>query len=451
MDALSRFLIATATFIAMSCLLEVIRRQPQYPVPWWLTHGPGLGWAAVALVPWAIALRQGYWPVPGGPRTVVALALPATYRYTLFAFVGLSAGVAPFTVVGLRRKQHCTPCLSAKVSPPRAAIVILPLLFMYIQSRGSSPSSLWILSNHPGANLYADSRDSSFMSLSLIILVGIAIAYLACQPRPGAVGLALYFSLIVLALGSAHRYLVVILLLTYLILNNPLRRIRVTYIHRLIFLLSLAAAVWLVGFAGLGQISTLRSGVQGHTSSTYISKTISSFDVIGPAEYIFESGVTAGELKESSYFDLPAELVPRAVLTNRTIPPATALEASVFGPIGESAPLWLEGVLNSGVPGEIFSMILLATAWSMVLGWAAASRRQIARIATAMGPVWILFIYQSLSRILILATIDLFGSIVIGLVLWTWIQGKYQPTTFLPHKSTHAEWRRPALNVRYHS
>ena len=40
----------------------------------------------------------------------------------------------------------------------------------------------------------------------------------------------------------------------------------------------------------------------------------------------------------------------------------------------------------------------------------------------SIGPVWIFFAYQALSRMLMLATIRLFGSVILGLLLWNWMQ-----------------------------
>jgi hypothetical protein len=212
-----------------------------------------------------------------------------------------------------------------------------------------------------------------------------------------------------------------ILILSYLVLRNPTRRVSARKRGSLTFLLALGALTWLIGFSGLGQLSAVRSGVSASASDIYGS-TLSSFDVMGLAEYVLESGVHPGQLHGASYIALPAELVPRAVFKSKATPPAIALLTSIFGPIGASAPLWEEGVINGGAFGDVTSMILVGAAWGCFNRRAASSRHRAGRTAAAIGPVWILILYQALSRILLLATIDLCGSMMIALLLWNWIE-----------------------------
>lgn len=421
MDAWDRFWLAVGLCITLSALLEIARLQPPCRLPRWIAHGPAIAWAAVALIPWFIALRHGYWPVPAGLGETVPLTLPDTYGFTLLALVGLTAGVAPFVLAGRTNSEAESAHSSAKIIPSRAFLVIALLCILYFASRGFSPSKIWILSVHQGQDLYSDSRGSSFLELSITVLAGIAIAYLARRQPPSRTGILLYLSLVILSLGSAHRYLVMVLILSYLILKNPFRAAKPTSRNRLIFVLALGAATWLIGFSGLGQLSAIRSGVSGSESFIYKS-TLSSFDVMGSAEYLLESGVDPGQLHGASYIRLPAELVPRAVLGPKTSPPATALLTAIFGPIGASAPLWEEGVLNMGDLGDIISMVFIGASWGFFYRRATSSRNRFGRTAAAIGPVWILILYQALSRMLMLAAIDLYGSIIIALLLWNWIQ-----------------------------
>jgi len=421
MAAWDRLWLAAGLCLAVTALLEIARLHPPRRLPWWIAHGPAIAWAAVVLIPWLVALRRGYWPVPASPGATVPLTLPASYGFTLLALVGLAGGTAPFLLAGRADPGAASPCRPARVTPKRAFLVIGLLCSLYFMSRGISLSRIWILSTHPGQDLYADSRNSSFLELSITVLTGIAIAYLARPQPPSRTGIVLYVVLALLALGSAHRYLVMILIMSYLILKNPARAAGVRKRGGLTFLLALGALTWLIGFSGLGQLSAVRSGVSVSASGIYGS-TLSSFDVMGSAEYVLESGVHPGQLHGASYIALPAELVPRAVFKSKTVPPAIALLTSIFGPIGTSAPLWEEGVINGGAFCDITMMILIGAAWGCLNRRAASSRHQAGRTAAAIGPVWILILYQAFSRILILATIDLCGSMIIALLLWNWIE-----------------------------
>jgi len=420
MNAWDRFWFAVTLCVTLATLLESIRRLPAYRLPWWVTHGPALAWAGVVLIPWFIALRRGYWPVSGGLGHTVPLSLPMTYGYTLLALIGLTAGITPFTFSG-RQANVSVLSSPAKIRPTRAFIVIISLCITYFISCGLLLSKVWVLSSHSGEDTYSNSADSSFLTLSLVVLAVLAIAYIARQQPLSRRGIFLYLSLVILALGSAHRYLVMMLVLAYLIKINPFKAIHGVFGRRLVSFVMIAAAVWLIAFSGLGKLSALRSGASVPASYIYNS-TISSFDVMGSAEYLLEAGGEPGELHGSSYLALPSELVPHVLLGSRTSPPAAAAQSAIFGNTGASAPLWEEGVLNFGTYGDVISMMLIGALWGAAFRWATFSRRRLAITTAAIGPVWILFLYQVLSRILILAVIDLFGSAIVALLMWNWIQ-----------------------------
>lgn len=438
MNVWDRFWFAVTLCVTLATLLESIRRLPAHRLPWWVTHGPALAWAGVVLIPWFIALRRGYWPVSAGPGDTVPLSLPVTYGYTLLALIGLTAGIAPFTLSG-RGNKESTSISPAKIRPTRAFIVITSLCITYFISRGFALSKLWVLSSHSGEDAYSNSADSSFLTLSLVVLAVLAIAYIARQQPLSRTGIFLYLSLVILAFGSAHRYLVMILVLAYLIKNNPFKAIHGVFGRRLVSFVMIAGAIWLVAFSGLGKLSALRSGASVPASYIYNS-TLSSFDVMGSAEYLLEAGGEPGQLHGSSYLSLPSELVPHLLLGSRTSPPAAAVQSAVFGNIGASAPLWEEGVLNFRAYGDIISMMLIGAFWGAALRWATLSGRQLAITTAAIGPVWILFLYQALSRILVLATIDLFGSMIVALLLWNCIQdGAGRTSAVHPGEPTRAK------------
>jgi hypothetical protein len=425
MHAWELFWLAVASCIVSAALLEVARLQPRYPLPWWVVHGPLIVWFAVAIIPWFIALRHGSWPVAGDQSATVPLTLPATYEYTILALFGLAVGVVPATLAGRRPRPLNQPEIHGygPISKGKASFVIFFLCIIYVISSNFSLSKIWVISNHPGQDLYSTNRGTSFLGLSIVILAGIALAYLARTQQLTRTGIILYLALIAVVLGSAHRYLVTVLLLAYLILKRPFSSARVTYRQRVVFIITLLGAVWLIGFSGLGRISAVRSGISVSASDVYSSDTASSFDVMSSAEYLFESGIKPDQLHGASYLDLPSELIPRVIVSSsRGLPPSTELQAAIFGPIGASAPLWIEGVLNIGRWGASISMVVISYFWGMAFRYASSSRRRIAETATAIGPVWILFLYQALSRILALAAIDLFGSMIIALALWAWMQ-----------------------------
>lgn len=415
-----RFWAAWALWVAIIVMLEFVRLQRTNRLPWWIIHGPVVAWGAVVLFPWCIALRSGFWLVPSEPMDTVPLVLPATYRFSLLALIGLAVGIAPFALAGRRATRGQPVRVRTKVVPSKAAAVIVLLFTAYVTSLPSL-SNLWAVDVPSGENLYSNTN-GSFLSLSLIVLAGMAVAYLASRKVLSWVGNVLYLALLVVALGSAHRYLVMILILAYLILRRPNRRGGGSPTQGFVLLVLGAAAVWLIGFSGLGQLSILRSGVSASTPSVYTQKTLSSFDVMSSAEYLLESGARPGELHGASYLALPDELIPRFLLGSRSTPPAVEVEQSDLGEkVGASAPLWIEGVLNLGAVGDLLSMIVVAGSWGLLLRKGISSHSGLGRAVAAIGPVWVLFAYQALSRILLIATIDLFGSIIIGLMLWNWV------------------------------
>lgn len=421
--AWDRLWAAIALWLAILILLESIRILRVHPLPWWIVHGPVIAWGAVALLPWFIALRSGTWFVPV-PLGTVPLSLPATYGFTLLALVGLAIVTIPFALFGRRSPNRERRVAKSKIVPGRAFVAIVLLLGIYIGSR-SSLSRVWVLSSTSGKDLYSNttSTGNAFLGLSLVVLAGMAIGYLARQQPLGWIGTSLYLVFLVLAFGSAHRDLVMILIISYLILRNPVRNIRGSLIQKFIFVLASLAAVWLIGFGGLGQLSVLRSGIPASTPSVYTERTLSSLDVMGAAEYLLESGVRPGQLHGASYLSIPAEFVPHVFLEGRSGPPAIGVVEGVFGiKTGASAPLWIEGVLNYGAAGDLLSMAFLAGLWCFFMRRAISSSSEVGRAVASFGPVWILFAYQALSRILIIATIDVFTCVIIGVFIWNWIQ-----------------------------
>jgi hypothetical protein len=427
MDAPERFWTACALWLTIILVLECVRLAKLNRLPWWIIHGPLIAWGAVALVPWFIALMSGVWPVSGA-LTTVPLALPATYGLSLLALIGLAIGVTPFAVIGGRASEVPPVRARTKVVSRKAFVGVTILSAAYVLSLPSL-SSLWKLSGTSGEDLYGNS-DGSFLTLSLIILSVVAIGYVARQQPMSKIGIGLYLLLLLVIFGSALRFLILILILSYIIKRHPFRAIRSSLTQKFVFLLIGASAVWLVGFGGLGQLSLLRAGEEISTASARTQRTLSSLDVMGSAEFLLESGARPGQLHGSSYLALPDELIPRALLGSRSTPPAAEAEVNVLGSTGASAPLWIEGVLNFGVLGDLFSMIFVSGIWSYLLRRAISSPRPMGGAVATIGPVWVLFAYQALSRLLLIGDIDLFASIVIGLVIWEWIQkseGKPQP------------------------
>jgi hypothetical protein len=419
-DTWGRFWAACVLWLVIIIMLEFVRLLRANRLPWWVIHGPVVAWGAVVLLPWFIALRSGFWLVPSEPLDTVPLGLPATYGFSLLALIGLAVGVAPFALVGRRGVRGQSVPSRIKVVPSKAFAAIVPLLAVYVISLPSW-SHLWAVATPPGVNLYSNTN-ASFLSLSLVVLTGIAVGYLASRLVLSWVGIVLYLALLVVTLGSAHRYLVMILILSYMILRRPNRSAGGSPAQGLVLLILCASTVWLIGFSGLGQLSILRSGASASSPSVYTQKTLSSFDVMSSAEYLLESGVQPGELHGASYLALPSELIPRFLLGSRSTPPAVVVEQGKLGEkVGASAPLWIEGVLNLGAPGDLLLMVVVAGSWGLFLRKAISSPSGLGRIVATIGPVWILFAYQALSRILLIAAIDLFGSIIIGLLLFNWM------------------------------
>jgi len=111
-------------------------------------------------------------------------------------------------------------------------------------------------------------------------------------------------------------------------------------------------------------------------------------------------------------------------------PPTIELLQSVFGPkTGASAPLWIEGVLNFGAFGDLISMLIAAGLWGVLLRRATSSRRRLGRAIASLGPVWILFAYQALSRVLAIAAIEIFVSVALGVLIWNWTQAQKSVTS----------------------
>jgi hypothetical protein len=417
--AWDRLWMSFVIWLAIMGILEIVRHQRINRLPWWAIHGPLVAWGALTLVPWFIALRTGFWLVAPKPSATIPLTLPATYGFNLLALVGLAAGVAPFAFAGRRGPAEQAVRARITVLPGKAFVVIVILLAAYIISLPSW-ANLWSLSSTPTEDLY--STNGSFLTLSLTALVVIAVGYMAEQRALSWVAIVLYLALLVLTVGSAHRYLVMILILSYLFLRRPKRQAGGTPIQWLVLLILGATVVWLVGFSGLGQLSILRSGRTASSPSVYTQKTLASLDVISSAEYVLESGVQPGQLHGASYLALPGELIPRLFLGSRSTPPALVPEQYLFGmKSGASAPLWMEGVLNLGAAGDLVSMIVFAGSWGLILRQAMSSRSRLGKTVASIGPIWILFAYQALSRILMGGVIHLFAGVILGLLLWSWM------------------------------
>jgi hypothetical protein len=440
--AWDRFWAAVLLLLAIMGLLEFMRLIRVSRLPWWIVHGPVMAWGVVALVPWFAALRAGVWTVPAASGTV-PLGLPATYGFGLVALIGLACGIAPSALSG-RRAARGTPVLPlppTRVAPSRAFAVCALLLALYVISL-PSPSSLWRLTGASGDDMYGKSQ-GSFLSLSLIMLTMIGISYLARRQPLSGIGIALYLALLVVTLGSAQRYLFITLIVSYLILRHPLRQVPSSLTQLLVLLLVGGAAVWLVGFAGIGQLSILRSGQPASSPSLRTQETLRALDVMGSAEFLLEAGARPGQLRGSSYVALLREFVPRALLGSRSTPPAVQLEQNELGRTGSSAPLWIEGVLNFGVLGALLSMVIVAAAWGLFWQKAVCARGRLGRSAAAIGPVWVLFAYQALSRILMIAAIELVASIVIGLWMWNWMQADAAPARTWENRRSGAMCRTP--------
>ena len=174
---------------------------------------------AVALFPWFIALRTGFWLVALKPSATVPLTLPATYGFNLLALIGLAIGTAPFAVVGRRAVPEQAAHARITVAPGKAFIVIVILLTAYIISLPSW-SSFWSLAPTSGDISYG-TTNGSFLNQGLVVLAAMAVAYVAEQEALSWVGIALYVALLVVTLGSAHRYLVTILIFSYAVLRRP--------------------------------------------------------------------------------------------------------------------------------------------------------------------------------------------------------------------------------------
>ena len=426
--AWDRFWVAVLVVLAIMGLLEFVRLIRANRLPWWIVHGPVIAWGVIALVPWFVALRAGVWTVPAVQSTV-PVGLPSTYGFALVAVIGLACGIAPFALRGRPvASREPPPLVAATRVVPWRALAVCALLFALYVSSLPSPSSLWRLTGASGNDMYGKSQ-GSFLSLSLLMLTVLGISYLARRQPLSGIGTALYLALLVVTLGSAQRYLFITLIASFLILRHPLRRIPSSLTQLLVLLLVGGAAVWLVGFGGIGQLSILRSGQATTSASLSTQETLRSLDVMGSAEFLLEAGARPGQLRGSSYVALLREFVPRALLGSRSTPPDVQLEQNELGPTGSSAPLWIEGVLNFGALGDLLSMAVVAAAWGLLLQKAVRSRGRLAGTAAGVGPVWVLFAYQALSRILMTAAIELVASIVIGLWIWTWMQQTAEPST----------------------
>jgi hypothetical protein len=67
-------------------------------------------------------------------------------------------------------------------------------------------------------------------------------------------------------------------------------------------------------------------------------------------------------------------------------------------------------------------MVIFGGLWCVLIRKALSSQGRLGRTVASIGPVWIFFAYQAFSRMLMLATIHLFGSVILGLLLWNWMQ-----------------------------
>lgn len=332
-----RFWAACALWLAIIIILEFVRLLRTNRLPWWVIHGPALAWGAVVLLPWFIALRSGFWLVPSKPLDTVPLGLPATYGFSLLALIGLAVGVAPFAFVGRRAAPGQSVRARIKVVPSKAFAAIALLLAVYVISLPSL-SDLWAIDAPSGVNLYSNTN-GSFLSLSLIVLAGIAVGYLASRQVMSWVGILLYLVLLVVTLGSAHRYLIMILIFSYLILRRPNRSAGGSPVQGLVLLILCASTVWLIGFSGLGQLSILRAGASASNPSVYTQRTLSSFDIMSSAEYLLESGVRPGSCTGLPISFSPVSLYPASFWGLDRLRPRSRWNKASSGRRSAPAPL----------------------------------------------------------------------------------------------------------------
>jgi len=409
--------ICLAAFVGSVVLLEVLRRQADPAVPWWMAHVSIIPWATIVLPPWVFFVGEGRWSLLGVP---LSLSLTHTWTIHLLALLGLTAGAA----VALVPRRPRVLSDAEGVNWPKVSACIGGAMALYFVSfvLAQRPlAALWRLS---GDITYFDNPDQAtglgVLEYSTTVATGILLVAAAVRrrdhPYPSMTEVGWLLLLTVITLGSGSRGRLYLVVVGWLLIQVRPMFTRASAIGRAGLTIA-GAAVIMLALSLAGTISVLRTRGAENLQGTSVERAIRGFDVIGSGELLAMRGGTPGVLDGRSYTEFPQLLIPRRYAGAAKITPsADDLVRDRIDPnAGFSAPFWFEPMLNFGKAAAfLFSAGLSWLAVTLLRRSSDRVGNRFAACVHRLGPVWVLLGYLALSRLTGLQLLLTIGSLVGG-------------------------------------
>lgn len=384
----------------------------------WLS--PLVAWSLLVLVPWSVNLYLDRpWPV--GLEGIVDSNLPATYVLNLTALAGLTLGL-----MFVSRPLEVPAQLSARPRKWRVAAVGSAFVVIYFGSLIATTNSItafWRLGSDDGYLQTTSARGAvGYFDLIPTAMVVLVLCLVFLEKRSGSrvsfPTLTLLAVTIVIAFGLGSRFRLGLLLFGLLAILWSSAGSRT--IGRRLGLMVVAAGS-AVGFIAVsGFLSFFRAGANGSGLDDIIDRFARGIDVLGMQEMAVRRGMQAGSLGGESYWELPAQALPRAVTGSDKLAPVAQRELGFYldDRAGFSAPAWFEPWLNFGTLGVLMWGVVFAVAYRLILKVIAPSLR--AGSLCLFAPLWTLVIYQIFSRLLVTLALSTILASLVALVLARW-------------------------------
>lgn len=399
---LTNFAITCFALAAVLVVMESIRAVVgSRNAPWWLTYGPLLAWAGLVILPWF--LRRGQlWSV--GAEGAVDSELSRSWVINLTAMFGFAIAGAYASLPRVSARTWRQPPVTVVRSIVGPYFVLLTVYLLSFPATGKPIAALWRLNSDIR---YSDRVGQSIGYFDLIpnVLVALVLADAAARrycgkTRPPPLEVLLLLVTILLALGDATRFRVLLLIVGWFAIqagqsDHRTFGVRLT---RVVAGLLLVVALPL----GVGAVSYLRAGLAVESWSDILRVATNSLDVIGAQELVVQRGATAGMLEGGNLTQLPSQLLPSRVLPGpKALPEAQSIVNTYLDPRGGfSAPYWFEWWLSFGLWGVFGVCALLGGLYLSLLRSVVSRGGPKAQMLIGLNWVPLLCAYQLLSRLL---------------------------------------------------
>lgn len=420
--AINPFSLTVAAYIACTLVVETRRRSLPEPVPWWVAHVVLIPWAVIVLLPWGYYRAQDSWFLLSAS---IDPDLPRTWVYNLVALAGMTLGTL---LAMVRLARPASPVRFRRIDWGRCSVALglMVGLFLFSFLIARRPlSALWRLG---GDVRYFDNVDQAtglgVLDYATTVASGVLLVATAARrdrsAKPARAEVLWLLVLCVLALGTGARGRVYLLTLGWFVLQfKPTIADRFAAASHKIVVATAATLFALVMALGAVWISDLRSRGQGVPQGSVVGRAVANLDVVSSAELLMMRGAVPGMLHGESYRQLPSLAVPRRLAGESKSNPAAddVVRRLLDQAAGFSAPLWFESVLNYGGGGVFVFSILLGSVCVILLVKAHGMKAPLGTPVLALGPVWLLVAYLSMSRLTLLQFGLTTGSVVLGAFL----------------------------------